>query len=109
MPLAGGHDNVLPVHVRGVQDFITSKMAFSGGSVDESIPQWHIDEFIGLNEFNQNYEYMGNGSSKVCSVLYLSPSFEFFFLRFWKVVLVCLTILIYFLLFFYIIFFCRIM
>lgn len=56
----------LPGHVGGVQDFVPSKVSFSGGSVAGSIPQWHIDEFIGLTDFSQNYEFMGNGSSKVC-------------------------------------------
>lgn len=56
----------LPVNVGGLQDFVPSKVSFSGGSVDGSITQWHMDEFIGLTDFSQNYEYMGNGSSKVC-------------------------------------------
>lgn len=72
MPLAGEHNNVLPVHDGGVQDFVGPNVAFSGGSLDGGIPQWHMDDFIGLTEFNQNYEYMGNGSSKVCSELYHS-------------------------------------
>lgn len=60
-PLAG-----LPVNVGGVQDFVPSKVSFSGGSMAGSIPQWHIDEFIGLTDFSQNFEFVGNGSSKVC-------------------------------------------
>lgn len=50
----------------GVQDFAPAKLSITGGSAG-SIPQWHIDEYIGLTDFNENYEYMGNGSSKVCS------------------------------------------
>ena len=63
-----GESKASTVHVgSGVQDFAPVKMSFTGGSTAGSIPQWHIDEYIGLTDFNENYEYMGNGSSKVCS------------------------------------------
>lgn len=43
------------------------KRHFSGGSVVGSIPQWHLDDFIGLNEFSHNYGYMDNNASKADS------------------------------------------
>ncbi|PON69827.1 B-box-type zinc finger [Parasponia andersonii] len=56
------------VHVgSGVQDFAQVKMSFTGGSMAGSIPEWHMDEYIGLTDFSENYEYMGNGSSKADS------------------------------------------
>ncbi|KAM6601330.1 hypothetical protein CsatA_020939 [Cannabis sativa] len=52
------------IHVgSGVQDFAAPKMSFTGGSTAGSIPQWNIDEYIGLTDFNENYEFLGNGGS----------------------------------------------
>ncbi|CAN4104282.1 unnamed protein product [Withania somnifera] len=48
----------------GVGDFSPAKSPFAGGSGAGSMPQWQFDEFIGLNDFNQDYGYMDHGSSK---------------------------------------------
>ncbi|KAL5564096.1 hypothetical protein UlMin_027260 [Ulmus minor] len=58
---------LLPIDVGGVQEFSPSRMSFTGGSIAGSIPQWSLDDCIGLTDFNQTYEYMGNGSSKADS------------------------------------------
>jgi hypothetical protein len=65
-PLAGQYNEVLPTDVGGVGDFAAPKVPFAGGSVAGIMPQWPIDEYLGLTEFNLNYGYMDNESSKVC-------------------------------------------
>ena len=65
LPLANPCNQVSPVNVCGVGDFGPAKLPYSGGSATSSISQWHIDEFLDLPEFNQNYGYIDNGSSKV--------------------------------------------
>ncbi|KAJ8542995.1 hypothetical protein K7X08_005518 [Anisodus acutangulus] len=57
-------NKVLPPQASGVGDLVPSKSSFAGGSAAGSMPQWQFDEFIGLNDFNQNYGYMDDGSSK---------------------------------------------
>ncbi|XP_015080284.1 B-box zinc finger protein 22 isoform X1 [Solanum pennellii] len=57
-------NKVLPTQVSGVEDFAPTKSLFAGGSAAGSMPQWQFDEFIGLSDFNQNYGYMDDGSSK---------------------------------------------
>ncbi|CAN4102994.1 unnamed protein product [Withania somnifera] len=57
-------NKVLPLQASEVGDFAPTKSLFAGGSAAESMPQWQFDEFIGLNDFNQNYGYMDHGSSK---------------------------------------------
>lgn len=75
--LAGQYNEVLPTDVGGVGDFASPKVPFAGafaapkvpyagGSVAGIMPQWPIDEYLGLTEFNLNYGYLDNGSSKVC-------------------------------------------
>ncbi|KDP27668.1 hypothetical protein JCGZ_19560 [Jatropha curcas] len=66
IPLTSPSNEVLPAQLGG-GEFGPSKVSFSGGSAAVSIPQWQIDEFLGLTDFNQNYEYMDNGSSKADS------------------------------------------
>ncbi|XP_027774194.1 B-box zinc finger protein 22 isoform X5 [Solanum pennellii] len=62
-------NKVLPTQVSGVEDFAPTKSLFAGGSAAGSMPQWQFDEFIGLSDFNQNYGYMDDGSSKgLCSM-----------------------------------------
>ena len=66
MPLTCDYSKTLPIPGGGVGDFVPTKVPFSGGSgATESIPSWNIDEFFGLNEFNQAYGCMDNGTSKV--------------------------------------------
>ncbi|KAL7216643.1 hypothetical protein ACSBR1_028555 [Camellia fascicularis] len=62
--LSGQCNKVLPVQVSGVGDFAPTKFLLAGGSAAASIPQWHLDEFVGLTELNQTYGYMDNSSSK---------------------------------------------
>ncbi|CAI9088873.1 OLC1v1023321C1 [Oldenlandia corymbosa var. corymbosa] len=57
----------VPTQVNGVDDFVPTKTSLTGGSAAGSIPQWQFDEFLGLNDFNQNYNFVGNGSSKADS------------------------------------------
>ncbi|KAI9184702.1 hypothetical protein LWI28_000131 [Acer negundo] len=64
MPLTGEYNQVLPGNADGVGDFTMTKVSFAGGSAAGSIPSWQMDDFLGLPEFNQNYGYMDNGSSK---------------------------------------------
>lgn len=62
-----GERKVSSVNVVGVQDFAEPKVSFTGGSTAGSIPQWQIDAYIGLSDYNPSFEYMGNGSSKADS------------------------------------------
>ncbi|XP_034678987.1 B-box zinc finger protein 22 isoform X1 [Vitis riparia] len=66
MPLTCDYNKTLSIQAGGAGDFVPTKVSFAGGSGStESIPQWHIDELFGLNEFNQTYGCMDNGTSKV--------------------------------------------
>lgn len=67
-PQPSNYNEVLPAEVGGVGEFPSAKVSFGGGSTAGNISQWTIDEFIGLNEFSQHYDYM-EGSSRVCSYL----------------------------------------
>lgn len=62
---AGEYSQGLPGTAGGVEDIAMTKVSFSGGSASGSIPSWHMDDILALPEFNQNYGYMDNGSSKV--------------------------------------------
>lgn len=65
MPLTCDYNKTLSIQAGGAGDFVPTKVSFAGGSGStESIPQWHIDELFGLNEFNQTYGCMDNGTSK---------------------------------------------
>ncbi|CDP06052.1 unnamed protein product [Coffea canephora] len=61
------YNKVLPTQVNGVGDFVPTKTRLTGGSAAGSIPQWQFDEYLGLNDFNQSYNYIDNGSSKADS------------------------------------------
>uniref|UniRef100_A0A5B7AUB1 B box-type domain-containing protein n=1 Tax=Davidia involucrata TaxID=16924 RepID=A0A5B7AUB1_DAVIN len=63
----GQYNKVLPVQAGGVGDFTPTKLPCVGGSAARTIPECQLDEFLGLTEFNQNYGYMDNGSSKADS------------------------------------------
>ncbi|XP_077229865.1 light-regulated zinc finger protein 1 isoform X2 [Tasmannia lanceolata] len=41
-----------------------SKVSFCGGTVPAIIPDWPLEEFLGLTDFNQDYGFMEHGSSK---------------------------------------------
>ena len=82
VPLAAKCNKVLPVQFG---DFEPTKSPFAGGSTTGSTQHWHLDDFLGLTEPNQNYGYMDNSSSKVivpsnvCS-FYIMCFCNFFFL-----------------------------
>lgn len=59
----------LPVQASVGADFSSPKLSFAGGSTTGStIPQWQLDEFLELGDFNQSYDFMDHTSSKVRSV-----------------------------------------
>ena len=61
---------VMPVQAVGAGDFLPPKMPFTGGGSAESIQQWHFDDFLGLSDLSQSYNYIDDGSSKVtCGLL----------------------------------------
>lgn len=67
--LAGEYKAVVPpAHISSPGEFSVSKVPYAGGPATGSLSQWQFDELIGLTEFNHNYGYMDNGSSKVCEV-----------------------------------------
>ncbi|XP_027341218.1 B-box zinc finger protein 22 isoform X2 [Abrus precatorius] len=66
MPQPSDYNEVLPFDAGLVGEFPPAKVSYGGGSTAGNISQWTIDEFIGLNEFSQNYNYMG-GSSRADS------------------------------------------
>ena len=65
MPQPSKYNEVLPLQDGGVGEFPPTKVSYGGGSASGSIPQWPIDEFLEINEYSQNYNYMDDGSSKV--------------------------------------------
>lgn len=69
MPQSSEHNELSPIQVGGVEEFQPTKVSYGGGSTAGNISNWPLDEFFGLNDFTQNYNFMDNGPSKVC--LYL--------------------------------------
>ncbi|KAI4323068.1 hypothetical protein L6164_022703 [Bauhinia variegata] len=67
LPQSSEYNEVLPIHVGGGREFSPNQVPYGGGSNAGNFPPWPIDEFLGLNEFNPNYNYMDNGSSKADS------------------------------------------
>nr|GFC38456.1 hypothetical protein [Tanacetum cinerariifolium] len=57
-------NNVLPVQTAKVCDFTPPKFPFGGCSSADSIQQWQFDDFFGLTNINQDYNYLDNDSSK---------------------------------------------
>lgn len=53
----------------GAGDFVPPKLPFSGGSSGDSLQQWQFEDFLTLTDFNQNYNYLDNFSSKVTNTL----------------------------------------
>ncbi|XP_057451111.1 B-box zinc finger protein 22-like [Lotus japonicus] len=60
------YNEVLPTEVGGFGEFPPAKASYGGGSTAGNISQWLIDDFFGINEFSQNYNYM-DGSSRADS------------------------------------------
>ncbi|KAK9150730.1 hypothetical protein Syun_009039 [Stephania yunnanensis] len=42
-----------------------TKISFSGGTTTGNIPEWPLDDFLGLPDFNQHYGFPDHGSSKL--------------------------------------------
>nr|GEV70093.1 hypothetical protein [Tanacetum cinerariifolium] len=62
------HDNNdLPVQTAEVCDFAPLKLPFGGGSTADGIQQWQFDDFFGLSDLNQDYNYIDSDSSKADS------------------------------------------
>jgi len=64
MPQPSNFNEMLPSQMGGVEDFAPNKVSYGGGYTAGNISQWPMEEFLGLNEFSQYYNYM-DGSSKV--------------------------------------------
>ncbi|XP_061372926.1 B-box zinc finger protein 22 [Gastrolobium bilobum] len=64
MPQSSDYNEVLPIG--GAGEFPPAKVSYGGGSTAGNISQWQIDEFLGLNDFSQDYNYM-EGSSRADS------------------------------------------
>ncbi|KAF8413658.1 hypothetical protein HHK36_001650 [Tetracentron sinense] len=68
MSLTSGPNEVLSGQVSGVGGQAAIKVSFAGGTTTTgNIPEWQLDELLGLTDFNQNYGYMDYGSSKADS------------------------------------------
>ncbi|CAJ1978445.1 unnamed protein product [Sphenostylis stenocarpa] len=66
LPQPSNFNEVLPHQMGGVEDFPPNKVSYGGGYAAGNVSQWPIEEFLGLNEFSQYYNYM-DGSSKADS------------------------------------------
>ncbi|XP_047172717.1 B-box zinc finger protein 22-like isoform X2 [Vigna umbellata] len=66
MPQPPNFNEVFPSEMGGVEDFPPNKVSYGGGYTAGNISQWPMEEFLGLNEFSQYYNYM-DGSSKADS------------------------------------------
>ncbi|KAI7728148.1 hypothetical protein M8C21_017568 [Ambrosia artemisiifolia] len=67
MPATSQFNKVTPVQVAGAANFVPSRMPYSGGSSADSVQQWPFDDFLALTDYNQDYNYLANGSSKADS------------------------------------------
>lgn len=57
---AKGH----PMQSGALEDMVQPRLTFSGGSAAGTIPQWPMDDFLGLIDSHPNYGFSENGSSK---------------------------------------------
>lgn len=58
----GQCNNIIPAQAGTVGDFMPMKTPETGGS--GSIPQWQLEDYLGINNFNQSNSYTENGSSE---------------------------------------------
>ncbi|KAL8141299.1 hypothetical protein V2J09_007320 [Rumex salicifolius] len=65
MPMVEDYAKELPAEGGNVGDYSQTRVSFAGGP--GSAAQWHIDDFLGFNEYNQNFSYTDQGSSKADS------------------------------------------
>lgn len=66
-PLASEFPKIQPVQSGALEDITQSRMTIAGGSAVGTLPQWPIDEFLGLSDFQLNYGFPDNGTSKADS------------------------------------------
>lgn len=66
LPPHSNLNEVLPLQMGGIEEFPPNRVSYGGGYTAGNISQWPIEEFLGLNEFSQYYNYM-DGSSKADS------------------------------------------
>ncbi|XP_042479022.1 B-box zinc finger protein 22-like isoform X2 [Macadamia integrifolia] len=71
--VTGETNGVLSGQASGGKGPTMSKMSFSGGTTTGSIPEWPLDEFLGLTDFNHNFGFMEHGSSKDPGVSLMVP------------------------------------
>ncbi|XP_021736205.1 B-box zinc finger protein 22-like [Chenopodium quinoa] len=65
--VASEFPKIQPVQSSALEDITQSRMTVAGGSAAGTLPQWPMDEFLGLNDFQLNYGFPDNGSSKADS------------------------------------------
>ncbi|KAK2368224.1 B-box zinc finger protein [Trifolium repens] len=67
MPQSSEYNEMFPTDQGGrVMEFPPAKVSYGGGSSSGNMSQWTIDEFFGVNDFSQNYNYI-DGSSRADS------------------------------------------
>ncbi|PIA25940.1 hypothetical protein AQUCO_10200007v1 [Aquilegia coerulea] len=69
MPINGENNEALSRQVVGVVP--VPKLSFSGGSTSESIPEWPLDDLLGITDFSNSYVFMEHGSSKVIPIYFI--------------------------------------
>ncbi|XP_071730089.1 B-box zinc finger protein 22-like [Rutidosis leptorrhynchoides] len=57
-------NKVMPVDIVKGGDFVSHKLPFNGVTSDDSMQQWQFDDFLALNDYSQNCNYLDNGLSK---------------------------------------------
>ncbi|KAK9152529.1 hypothetical protein Sjap_000009 [Stephania japonica] len=63
-----GGSNEVSSHQDGrIAGVPATKISFSGGTMAGNIPEWPLDDFLGLPDFNQSYGFPEHGSSKADS------------------------------------------
>ncbi|KAK7317842.1 hypothetical protein RJT34_02412 [Clitoria ternatea] len=58
MPQPSNFNESLPLQTVRVEEFSPTKVSCAGGYTAGSVSQWPFEEFLGLNEFGRNYDYV---------------------------------------------------
>ncbi|KAL5081424.1 hypothetical protein RYX36_009845 [Vicia faba] len=66
MPQSSEYNEMFPTQGGRVMEFPPEKVSYGGGSTAGNMSHWSIDEFFGVNDFSQSYNYM-DGSSRADS------------------------------------------
>ncbi|CAL5201073.1 unnamed protein product [Lathyrus oleraceus] len=66
IPQSSEYNEMFPTEGGRVMEFPTEKVSYGGGSTAGNMSHWSIDDFFGVNDFSQNYNYM-DGSSRADS------------------------------------------